>query len=108
MSVDLLETVAVINEDFSKIICAKDIDKNKDPKEIEADKFASYFIAPYYSLKKTYEEYDNAALFDYDLNDVEFKRNIEFCDQLNNANKPSKRKNGKYTYHSFSNVNFDL
>ena len=35
-----------------------------------------------YRLKKTYEEYDNAALFDYDLNEVEFKRNIEICDQL--------------------------
>lgn len=61
-----------------------------------------------YRLKKTYEEYDNAALFDYDLNDVEFKQNIECCDKLNNANKPTKRKKGKYTYHAFSNVNFDL
>ncbi|MHB8126571.1 MAG: ImmA/IrrE family metallo-endopeptidase [Desulfitobacteriaceae bacterium] len=39
------------HEDFNKIICAKDIDKNKDPKEVEADKFASYFLAPYESLK---------------------------------------------------------
>lgn len=39
------------HEDFSKIICGKDIDKNKEPKEIEADMFASFFLAPYESLK---------------------------------------------------------
>lgn len=39
------------HNDFDKIICAKDIDKNKNKREIEADKFASYFLAPYESLK---------------------------------------------------------
>jgi hypothetical protein len=70
-------------------------------------KFNTMIDKPY-RLNKTYEEYDNAALFDYDLNEVEFRKNIECCDQLNNANKPTKRKKGKYTYHAFSNVNFDL
>jgi len=36
------------------------------------------------------------------------KQNIQLCNQLNNANKPTKRKKGKYTYHAFSNINFDL
>ncbi len=61
-----------------------------------------------YRLNRTYEEYDSAAIFDYDFNDVEFKDNIKLCDQLNNANKPTQRKKGKNTYHAFSNVNFDL
>lgn len=61
-----------------------------------------------FRLKKRYEEYDRAAFFDYDFNDIEFKKNIELCEQMNNANKPTQRKQGQYTYHAFSNVNFDL
>ncbi|WP_461205020.1 RloB domain-containing protein [Clostridium sp. DL1XJH146] len=61
-----------------------------------------------YKLKKTYTEYDNAALFDYDFNNVEFEKNIGICDQLKNSNKSTKRKNGKKVFHAYSNVNFDL
>lgn len=59
-------------------------------------------------LKKRYEEYDSAAVFDYDHNDVEFKRNIEICDSLNKRLKPSKIKKGRHIYHAYSSVNFDL
>lgn len=61
-----------------------------------------------YRLEKSYVEYDCAALFDYDFDDDDFTRNIKLCDRLNNAHKPTKRKKGKYIYHAFSNVNFDL
>lgn len=70
-------------------------------------KFNSFVDSPY-RLKKRYEEYDSAALFDYDFNDVEFKKNIEFCDGFNKKLKPTKRKTGKHVYHAYSNVNFDL
>ncbi len=59
-------------------------------------------------LTKSYVEYDSAALFDYDFNDVQFTRNIELCDRLNSSKNSGKRKGGKCTYHAFSNVNFDL
>lgn len=39
------------HENFSRIICGKDIDATKDEKEIEADRLASYFLAPYESLR---------------------------------------------------------
>jgi len=39
------------HENFKSIICSKDLEKNKDPQEKEADMFASYFLAPYESLK---------------------------------------------------------
>lgn len=39
------------HEDLEPVVCAMNIGQNKDPKEIEADKFASYFLAPYESLK---------------------------------------------------------
>lgn len=56
-------------------------------------------------LKKTYTEYDNAALFDYDFKDTEFRQNINICEQLQRKSKKSKEKN---VYHAYSNVNFDL
>ncbi len=61
-----------------------------------------------YRLEKRYEDYDCAAVFDFDHNDVEFKRNIEICDALNKKLKPSNRKEGRYVYHAYSSVNFDL
>lgn len=70
-------------------------------------KFNTFIDTPY-RLKKRYEEYDSAALFDFDLNDVEFKRNIEICDRLNKDLKPTKRKAGRHIYHAYSSVNFDL
>lgn len=38
------------HDQFKSVVCAKDIDNVKDPQEIEADIFASYFLAPYESL----------------------------------------------------------
>ncbi len=70
-------------------------------------KFNMFIDSPH-RLKKRYEEYDSAAVFDYDLNDVEFKRNIEICDKLDKKLKPSKRKTGRHIYHAYSSVNFDL
>lgn len=59
-------------------------------------------------MTKTYEEYDSAAIFDFDFNKVEFERNIEVCDKLNKEQKLSSRKSGRNIYHAYSNVNFDL
>jgi len=56
-------------------------------------------------LKKNYTEYDNAALFDYDFKDLEFRENITICQQLL---RKSRRENGKNVYHAYSNVNIDL
>lgn len=69
--------------------------------------FNSYIDNPH-RLTKTYEEYDSAAIFDFDFNKVEFERNIEICDKLNREQKPSSRKSGRNIYHGYSNVNFDL
>jgi len=38
------------HENFKSIVCSKDLEKNKDPMEKEADMFASFFLAPYESL----------------------------------------------------------
>lgn len=70
-------------------------------------KFNTIIDRPY-RLNKTYEEYDSAAVFDYDFNDIEFKRNIELCDRLDNSSKGKKKIKGKRVYHAYSNVNFDL
>jgi hypothetical protein len=47
-------------------------------------------------LKKTYTEYDNAALFDYDFKDAEFRQNIIICEQL-------RRKSHRENKHSLYN-----
>ena len=39
------------HEDFKSIVCSKDLEKEKDPMEKEADMFASYFLAPYEALR---------------------------------------------------------
>lgn len=39
------------HENFQSIVCSKDLEKNKDPQEQEADMFASFFLAPYESLR---------------------------------------------------------
>ena len=70
-------------------------------------KFNTIIDRPF-RLNKTYEESDSAAIFDYDFNDVEFKRNLELCDRLDSPNKAKKRKKVKRVYHGYSNVNFDL
>ncbi|TYQ13206.1 UNVERIFIED_CONTAM: RloB-like protein [Acetivibrio alkalicellulosi] len=56
-------------------------------------------------LKKNYTEYDNAALFDYDFKEEEFRRNIMICEQLQ---RKSQKEKGKNVYHAYSNVNIDL
>jgi len=70
-------------------------------------KFNTFKDSPY-RLEKRYENYDSVAVFDFDYNEVEFKRNIEICDRLNKKLRPSKRKEGKHIYHAYSSVNFDL
>jgi len=70
-------------------------------------KFNTFIDTPH-RLVKRYEEYDSAAVFDYDFNDVEFKRNIKLCDELNRKLKSTKKYGGRYIYHAYSNVNFDL
>jgi len=57
-------------------------------------------------LYKSYTEYDNACLFDFDFEESQFKDNIEICNSLHK--KSHNTKNGKKVYHAFSNVNFDL
>lgn len=56
-------------------------------------------------LKRNYTEYDNAALFDYDFREREFRRNIMICEELK---RKSRKNNGKNVYHAYSNVNIDL
>lgn len=70
-------------------------------------KFNTFEDSPH-RLEKRYEDYDSAAVFDFDYNEVAFKRNIETCDKLNDDLKPSKRKKGRYIYHAYSSVIFDL
>ena len=53
-------------------------------------KFNTFEDLPH-RLEKRYENYDSAAVFDFDYNEVEFKRNIEICDRLNKKLSPSKR-----------------
>ncbi len=40
------------HENFKSIVCSKDLEKDKDPMEKEADMFASYFLAPYEALRE--------------------------------------------------------
>ena len=49
-------------------------------------------------LKKNYTDYDNAALFDYDFKDTEFRQNIIICEQLR---RKSRREKGKNVYHAY-------
>ncbi|MCW3488815.1 RloB family protein [Dethiobacter alkaliphilus] len=70
-------------------------------------KFNTYIDNPH-RLTKTYEEYDSAALFDFDFNKVEFERNIEICDRLKREHQPTSRKKGRSICHAYSSANFDL
>jgi len=58
------------HNDFNKIICAKDIDKNSDPKETEADRFAAYLLAPYESLNAFIKEKLQKGKGNLELNDI--------------------------------------
>lgn len=53
------------------------------------------FIDYPHRLEKRYEAYDSAAVFDFDHNEVEFRKIIEICDKLNKKLKPPKRKEGR-------------
>ncbi len=56
------------HEDFKSIVCSKDLEKDKDTMEKEADIFASYFLAPY----EAFSEY---------LNNISRKQNkLRFTD----------------------------
>lgn len=56
-------------------------------------------------LEKELVEYDSAAIFDFDNNQVEFEKNIKFCHQyVKTLPKKDKRK----IYPAYSSVNFDL
>ena len=58
------------HEDFNKVICAKDIDINKDIQEIEADIFASYFLAPYAALTDFINDKLQKQKGELDVNDI--------------------------------------
>lgn len=57
-------------------------------------------------LKKHYEEYDSAALFDQDGCQNAFEEGIRVCQALDRSGQRSRSK--KHVYHAYSNVNFDL
>lgn len=57
-------------------------------------------------LKKHYEEYDSAALFDQDGRQNAFEEGIRVCQALDRLGQRSRSK--KHVYHAYSNVNFDL
>lgn len=58
------------HEELNSSICPKDIDRNNDPKEVEADMFASYFLAPYESLQTYIYETLNKKNEKLLLNDI--------------------------------------
>jgi hypothetical protein len=70
-------------------------------------KFNVYIDQPQ-RLEKIYDDFDSVALFDYDFDEDRFHRNIIYCEEKNKRLKPTVRKQGRYIYHAYSNVNFDL
>lgn len=62
--------------------------------------FNSYIDKPH-RLTKTYENYDSAAIFDFDFNQVEFERNICICDELNKRFKSKSKKERRNIYHAY-------
>lgn len=56
--------------------------------------------------KRSYVEYDSAALFDQDGRQPEFEEGIRVCQSLNRLGQRGRSK--KRVYHAYSNVNFDL
>lgn len=59
-----------LHNNFKSIVCSKDIDQNRDPYEKEADMFASYFLAPYESLKEFISNKLKKEKNQLDVNDV--------------------------------------
>ena len=58
------------HKDLGTTICAKDIDKTKDPLEREADMFASYFLAAYEALNDYITNKLNKTKGSLELEDV--------------------------------------
>lgn len=58
------------HEDFKSIISSSDLENNKDPQEIEADMFASYFLAPYEALNDFIINRLRKGKLSLDLNDI--------------------------------------
>lgn len=58
------------HKELNNSICLKDIDRDKDDKEMEADMFASYFLAPYESLQSFISESLGKSKGNISLNDV--------------------------------------
>lgn len=56
------------HEEYDKIVCSTNLDMDKDPKEKEADMFASYFLAPYQAL--SYFIKNNIKKEELDVEDV--------------------------------------
>lgn len=59
-----------LHDNFKSVICGKDLDLNNDPLEKEANTFASYFLAPYESLKDFISEKLKKGKNHLELNDV--------------------------------------
>lgn len=58
------------HEQLNGILCAKDIDNVKDPQEMEADIFASYFLAPHDSVADYIKNRLKKRKLELDVNDV--------------------------------------
>ena len=58
------------HEQLNGILCAKDIDNVKDPQELEADLFASYFLAPHDSMVEYIKTRLKKKKLEIDVNDV--------------------------------------
>lgn len=58
------------HNDFNTVVCTKDLELAKDSQEIEADKFASYFLAPYEALKDFIENNLKKIKGALDISDV--------------------------------------
>ncbi len=58
------------HEHLNGILCAKDIDNVRDPQEIEADLFASYFLAPHDSVADYIKNRLKKKKLELDVNDV--------------------------------------
>jgi Zn-dependent peptidase ImmA (M78 family) len=58
------------HEDFKSIVSFADLEKNKDPQEIEADMFASYFLAPYESLNDFIKNKLGKVKHSLEVNDI--------------------------------------
>lgn len=61
---------AFFHEQLKGVLCAKDLDNVRDPQEIEADLFASYFLAPHDSVADYIKNRLKKKKLELDVNDV--------------------------------------